>query len=138
MPALTAITASAASYAVRSTQDGSRYPPPSCSAFHGLRGSSEWAVTTCGTPCSTFARCPAMLAYQVWEWARSTPPSAATIDRSTPSVCSAGFASASDSGGWCAYVSGAFGRGSPKQCTSTSTSSRSAGGGYGGGPPAPP
>ena len=48
---LTATTASAASYAVRSAQLDSRYPPPSCSAFHGRSGSSECAVTTCGTRC---------------------------------------------------------------------------------------
>ena len=33
---------------MRSANDETAYPPPSCSAFHGRSGSSEWAVTTCG------------------------------------------------------------------------------------------
>ena len=67
MPELTAMTASAASTAVRSTHDEMRYPPPSCSAFHGRIGSSEWAVSTCGMPYSSAARCPASPVYQVCE-----------------------------------------------------------------------
>ena len=39
--------------------------PPSCSAFHGRSGSSECALTTCGTSYSSADRCPAMLAYHV-------------------------------------------------------------------------
>ncbi|SKU32744.1 Uncharacterised protein [Mycobacteroides abscessus subsp. abscessus] len=56
IPLLTAMTASAACMAVCSTHDDTRYPPPSCSAFHGRRGSRECAVTTCGMPCSSLAR----------------------------------------------------------------------------------
>ena len=43
------------------------YPPPSCSAFHGRKGSRLCAVTTWGMPCSSCASCPAALAYQVCE-----------------------------------------------------------------------
>ena len=51
MPWLTAMMRAAPSYAVRSTQEETRYPPPSCSSFHGRSGSREWALTTWGTPC---------------------------------------------------------------------------------------
>ena len=71
MPPETAMTAAAASYAVRSTQLDSAYPPPSCSAFQGRNGSRLCAVSTCGTPCSRLARCPARLAYHVCECTRS-------------------------------------------------------------------
>jgi hypothetical protein len=50
VPRLTATTASAISSAVRSTQVETSYPPPSCSRFHGLSGSSEWTVMTSGMP----------------------------------------------------------------------------------------
>src|SRR5690348_8818609 len=63
-----------------------------------------------------------MLAYQVCEWTRSTPAAAAAISRSTPSVASEKFASASSAGGVKARASGL---GSPKHSTSTSTSRRS-------------
>ena len=49
MPWDTAMIRSAPSYAVRSIQELSRYPPPSCSAFQGRFGSSECAEMTCGT-----------------------------------------------------------------------------------------
>ena len=49
---LTAITASAASTAVRSTQDDTGSRRRAVPAFHGRSGSSECAVRTCGTPYS--------------------------------------------------------------------------------------
>ena len=52
-------------------------------------------TTTCGTPCSRAARCPAMLAYQVCECTRSAPAQSAAIARSTPRVRSAALAPAS-------------------------------------------
>ena len=88
------MTASAASSAVRSHQDDSAYPPPSCSAFHGRSGSRLCAVTTCGTPCSSLATWPARLAYQVWLCTTSVPAQPAAISRSTPSVRSAALAPA--------------------------------------------
>ena len=58
-------------------------------------------MITCGMPYSSLPMCPAMLAYQVCECSSSTLPVAATIDRSTDSVVSAGFAPArSGSGRW--------------------------------------
>ena len=95
MPAETAITASAASNAVFSIQLEIWYPPPSCSAFHGRNGSRLCAVTTCGMPCSIFARCPAPFAYQVCECTMSAPETSSAICRSTPRVARAGFALAS-------------------------------------------
>jgi hypothetical protein len=56
MPCDTAMTAAADCIAVRSHQLDSAYPPPSCSAFHGRSGSSECAVSTCGTPYSSELR----------------------------------------------------------------------------------
>ncbi len=50
MPSLTAMIFAAPSNAVFSSQLESRYPPPSCSAFHGRSGSRLCAVTTCGMP----------------------------------------------------------------------------------------
>ena len=49
-PSLTAMTASADSKAVCSIHREIAYPPPSCSAFHGRKGSRLCAVTTCGIP----------------------------------------------------------------------------------------
>ena len=108
------MTAAASRYAVRSAHDETRYPPPSCSAFHGRRGSSECAVITCGTPVSSPPTCPARLAYQVCECSDVLRAEAATISRSTARVCSAGFAPRTRRvPGWAL----ASGRGSPKQCT---------------------
>ena len=92
MPELTAITASAYSTAFFSTQLDTRYPPPSCSAFHGLRGSSECAVSTWGIPCSCAARWPASPVYQVCEWATDAPSAATAIRRSDDSVVIAALA----------------------------------------------
>ena len=116
MPELTAITASAALTAVRSTHDEIRYPPPSCSAFHGRNGSSEWAVSTCGTSCSSDARCPAIPAYQVCECTTSASAAALAITSSADSVDSAGLAPRS-----CGVrlMDERVGRGAPMQCTST-------------------
>ena len=44
----TAMTASAISRAVFSTQQLKSYPPPSCSRFHGRSGSRECTVITIG------------------------------------------------------------------------------------------
>ena len=84
--------ASAASIPVRSHHDDSAYPPPSCSAFHGRSGSRLCVVTTCGTPCSSFATWPARFTYQVWLCTTSVPAHPAAISRSTPMVRSAAFA----------------------------------------------
>jgi hypothetical protein len=65
-----------------------------------------------------------MLAYQVCECTRSTPPSASAIAKSTDKVCKAGFALSSP--GATAWL-WACGRGPPKQCTSTSHRFRSSG-----------
>ncbi len=99
MPAETATTASAASIAVRSQNDDSAYPPPSCSAFHGRNGSREWVVTTCGASWSNLATWPAKLAYHVCECKMSASPVAAAIDRSVDIVSRAGFAPTSSSVG---------------------------------------
>jgi hypothetical protein len=56
MPSDTATTAAADERDIRSAQEESAYPPPSCSAFHGRSGSSECTVATCGMPCSSDAR----------------------------------------------------------------------------------
>ena len=48
IPSDTATTAAAEDAAVRSHQVETVYPPPSCSAFHGRRASSECMVITCG------------------------------------------------------------------------------------------
>ena len=48
MPSETATTAAAEAADTRSHQDETVYPPPSCSAFHGRRASSECIVITCG------------------------------------------------------------------------------------------
>ena len=93
------MTAAADSTATRSHQLDSAYPPPSCSAFHGRSGSSECTVITCGTPYSSAARWPARLAYQVCEWTRSAPATAAVIDRSADMIATAWFAPASRSHG---------------------------------------
>src|ERR1017187_5413538 len=61
MPSDTATTAAADSTATFSHQEERAYPPPSCSAFHGRSGSSECAVTMCGTPYRRAARWPALL-----------------------------------------------------------------------------
>src|SRR6185312_11961272 len=135
IPLDTEMIASAASYAVFSAQEDNRYPPPSCSAFHGRCGSNECAVTTCGTPCSSLPMCPAMLAYQVCECSNSTLPVAATIDRSTDNVVSAAFAPDRSGAGRCPVAPG---RSSPKQCTSTSMSLRSSRTRYSTWTPAPP
>jgi hypothetical protein len=116
---LTATTASAASYAVRSAQLDNRYPPPSCSAFHGRSGSSECAVTTCGTPYRSLAQWPAMFAYQVWEWTSSALSTAAVMVRSVDSTRRAELASGMRaSSSECAIAPA---RGSPMQCTSTAS-----------------
>jgi hypothetical protein len=44
----TAMTASAASSDAFSQKLETAYPPPSCSAFHDLKGSRLWAVATWG------------------------------------------------------------------------------------------
>ncbi len=98
MPSLTAMTADADSNDCCSIQLEIRYPPPSCSAFHGRSGSRLCAVTTCGMPCSIEASLPAALAYQVCECTRSAPAVSPAICRSTPSVARPGFASASSAG----------------------------------------
>src|SRR5690349_3828076 len=114
MPELTAITASAASTAVFSTHDDTRYPPPSCSAFHGRIGSRECAVSTCGTPYSSAARCPAIPAYQVCECTTLACPEVLTMLRSADSVDSAALAP-SNAGSGCATI--APSRGAPMQWT---------------------
>jgi hypothetical protein len=86
MPSDTATTAAAAASEDRSAQDDSAYPPPSCSAFHGRSGSSECTVATWGIPCSSDARWPARLAYQVCECTRSAPPVASAMDKSADST----------------------------------------------------
>ena len=86
------MTAAASAKAVRSAQDETRYPPPSCSAFHGLCGSRECEVTTCGTLSSLPPISPAKFAYQVWEWITSTSPMAFAMATSAPSTRSAGLA----------------------------------------------
>ena len=106
----TAMIASAASIAVRSHQEDSAYPPPSCSAFHGRSGSRLCVVTTCGTPCSSLAVCPAKFAYQVWLCTRSVPAQPAAISRSTPIVRSAAFAPASSAGSAYAVTPGSVAR----------------------------
>ena len=50
IPSDTATTAAAEVAAVRSHQEETAYPPPSCSAFHGRRTSRECIVITCGMP----------------------------------------------------------------------------------------
>ena len=49
-------------------------------------------------PWSSDAMCPAMLAYQVWEWTRSAPAISGTMLRSTPRVWIAAFAEPRSSG----------------------------------------
>src|SRR3954449_1558806 len=89
------MTAAAASEAFHAAQEETAYPPPSCSAFQGRIGSSEGAVTTWGTPCSSPARWPARLAYHVWECTRSVPAQLSAMARSTPRVLMAALAPAS-------------------------------------------
>ena len=113
------MTASAASIAVRSQNEDSAYPPPSCSAFHGRSGSRLCVVTTCGTPYSSLAVWPAKFAYQVWLCTMSVPAQPAAISRSTPMVRSAALAPASSAGSGYAVTPGSS-RGAPKQCTRTS------------------
>jgi hypothetical protein len=122
-PALTAMIASAVANACSSAHDETRYPPPSCSAFHGRAGSSECEEITCGMPCSLLASTPPMLAYQVCEWTRSRPAAASAISRSIPSVWTAAFAPRSPSGLVKAYTFDSS-RGAPKQSTLTSISLR--------------
>ncbi len=133
MPSETAITAAAEVMATRSAHEDSAYPPPSCSAFHGRSGSSECIVITCGMPCSRDARCPARLAYQVWECTTSAPPTASAMDRSAENVRST--ASDRPGAGRCAT---AVGRSAPWQCTVRSTSRDSSRARYSTCTPAPP
>ena len=98
IPPLTAMIASAVVNASASIQLDTRYPPPSCSAFHGRSGSRLWAVMTCGMPWSSCAIRPAPFAYQVWECTRSAPPTSCAIARSVPSVPMAAFARVSVGG----------------------------------------
>ncbi len=94
------MTASADSAAVRSAHSDSWYPPPSCSAFHGRSGSSEWLVMTWGTPYVSCASRPARFAYHVWVWTTSAPSTPAAMARSTLNVSSAARCGASpDSSG---------------------------------------
>ena len=74
--------------------------------------------------CSSPARCPARLAYQVWEWTTSAPAQSAAMVRSTPNVRSAAFAAASS--GRSGYpVTPGSGRGAPNARTRTSARGRS-------------
>src|SRR3984957_17344861 len=92
MPSDTATTAAADARDTRSAQEESVYPPPSCSAFHGRNGSSECAVSTCGTSESNEASCPAKPVYQVWVCTTLASAAALAITRSDDNVDSAGFA----------------------------------------------
>jgi hypothetical protein len=117
IPSDTAITASAEVSASRSAQHDRRYPPPSCSAFHGRSGSREWVVTTCGIPYRSDARYPARFAYQVWECTTSASPTASAMDKSAENTRNT--ESCSTSHAWCAT---ALSRGAPWQWTVRSTS----------------
>src|SRR4051794_11251391 len=86
-------------------------------------------------PCSSFAQCPAMFAYQVWLCTRSQPATPSAMARSVPSVCSAAFAALSSAG---VRYARAVGRSWPKQCTCTSSRWRNCAVRYSTWTPAPP
>src|SRR3954470_22939980 len=138
MPRETAISASAASRAVRSQKLDSAYPPPSCSAFHGRRGSRLWTGATCGTSEVSLVRWPPRFAYQVWLCARSTSSSDAAMARSTDIACRAARYAprpARASQGRCPCAPS---RSSPQVWTSTSVRRRSSRTRYSTWTPAPP
>ena len=96
--------------------------PPSTDAGPPASASSSRA----GCRRAWRARWPARLAYQVCEWTSCAlfipGPTAAAMDRSVETTCSAWLASASRSQGRCATASG---RSAPWQCTVRSTSGAS-------------
>jgi len=61
----TAMIASHAMSPSRSIHKLNSYPAPSCSRFHGRRGSREWTVATSFVPYVRFATAPAKFVYHV-------------------------------------------------------------------------